>query len=122
MRSALVLASLVATSVLGCTPRAAQRSDEPPQPGAAAPAPGEPEIVQTGKHFNLSLPAAHDRYGVHAHCAGGDAPESVIGEPDQRNEMTVGKDRLLVYGFRFPGGTLIIRCRNDKVETSRILK
>lgn len=81
-----------------------------------------PEIVHTGKSFHLGFAAARDRYASKGvKCGGADAPETVIGQPDNRNETQVGHDKLVTYGFRFSEGTLVIRCRNDHVEASKTL-
>jgi hypothetical protein len=81
-----------------------------------------PEVVRAGKTFQLDYGAASARYSKGARCGGGDAPETVIGPPDQRNEMQQGHTRLVTYGYRFPQGTLLIRCRADHVEVQRTLK
>jgi hypothetical protein len=81
-----------------------------------------PEVVRTGKAFKLDYGSAVSRYGKGARCGGGDAPETVLGAPDQRNEMQQGKVKLITYGFRYREGTLLIRCRADKVEVARTLK
>jgi len=82
----------------------------------------DPEIVKTGKAFKLDYGAALARYAKGSSCAGGSAPETVLGAPDQRNEMQMGKVRLVTYGFRYREGTLLIRCRGDHVEVTRTLK
>ncbi|HJZ88547.1 MAG TPA: hypothetical protein VKN99_25415 [Polyangia bacterium] len=82
----------------------------------------DPEVVHTGKSFNLAFQAAHDHYERKgSKCAGADAPDNVIGKPDQRNETQIGHDKLVTYGYRFKEGTLVIRCRNDHVELTKIL-
>jgi hypothetical protein len=96
-----------------------------PAPAASAPRPrkeGEPEIVHVGKSYKLAHADALARYGRGASCGGADAPETQIGKPDQKNEMQVGRDRVVTYGFRFPEGTLMIRCRADYVEVAHTLK
>jgi hypothetical protein len=81
------------------------------------------EIVPTNnKQLNLGYADASARYSKGARCGGGDAPDKVIGPPDQRNEMQQGKDRLVTYGYRFREGTLLIRCRADRVEVQRTLR
>jgi hypothetical protein len=82
----------------------------------------QPQIVRAGKTFKLSFLEAQTRYSKGARCAGDDAPENTVGQPDQRNEMQVGKSRVVTYGFRFAEGTLMIRCRADHVEMVRLLK
>jgi hypothetical protein len=82
----------------------------------------QPQIVRSGKTFKVAWADAQARYSKGARCAGDDAPENVIGAPDQRNEMTVAKSRVVTYGFRFAEGTLMIRCRADHVEAVRTLK
>ena len=82
----------------------------------------QPEVVHSGKQFKLSWSAARDRYDKGNRCSGEDAPESVLGQPDQRNEMQQGRQKLVTYGYRFPEGTLLIRCRADHVELTRTLK
>jgi hypothetical protein len=116
------------------SPRAAGSPASPGAPGAAPPQAGgaaggeatspqhEPEIVHTGKAYRLDFAAASARYRQGRGCAGDDSPETVIGAPDQKNEMRVGKDRIVTYGYRFPSGTLLLRCRADRVELLRILK
>jgi hypothetical protein len=82
----------------------------------------EPEVVHTGKQLRLGLAEAEARYHKGARCGGEDAPDAVIGAPDRRNEMQVARDRVVTYGFRFPAGTLLIRCRADHVEVTRALR
>jgi hypothetical protein len=82
----------------------------------------EPEVVRAGSTFRVSWSEAQSRYGKGARCAGEDAPETIIGKPDQRNEMQVGRAKVVTYGFRFKEGTLMIRCRADHVETTRTMK
>lgn len=82
----------------------------------------QPEVVHSGKSFALSYDQASDRYKKGERCGGGDAPDQVLGQPDQRNEMQMGRDKVVTYGFRFPQGTLLIRCRADHVEVTRTLK
>jgi hypothetical protein len=79
-------------------------------------------MVHTGKSFKLDYGAALSRYAKGSSCAGGSAPETVLGTPDQRNEMQMGRDKLVTYGFRYKEGTLLIRCRGDHVEVTRTLK
>ena len=82
----------------------------------------QPEMVHTGKKMNLSWSDAQDRYAKKGNkCGGGDAPDQVIGAPDQKNEMQQGHDHVVVYGFHYKEGTLIIRCRNDHVDNTRVL-
>ena len=82
----------------------------------------QPEVVHSGKSFHLGYAEANARYTKGARCGGGDAPDQVLGQPDQHNEMQMGRDRVVTYGFRFPQGTLLIRCRADHVEVARTLK
>lgn len=82
----------------------------------------QPEVVHSGKSWNLSFADATRRYQKGERCGGGDAPDQVLGAPDQHNEMQVGRDKVVTYGFRFPEGTLLIRCRADHVEITRTLK
>jgi hypothetical protein len=119
-----VLAAVLALALPAC---ATSSGRAPPPARAAASEParkaGEPEIVHTGKARKLTLGQATERYERKGNrCAGADAPEQVIGEPDQRNEMQQGRDKVVTYGYRFAEGTLMIRCRADHVETTRRLK
>jgi hypothetical protein len=82
----------------------------------------QPEVVHSGKSFRLGYAEATARYTKGERCGGGDAPDQVLGQPDQHNEMQMGRDRVVTYGFRFPQGTLLIRCRADHVEVVRTLK
>ncbi len=82
----------------------------------------QPEVVHSGKSFHLGFDEANARYRKGERCGGGDAPDQVLGQPDQRNEMQMGRDHVVTYGFRFPQGTLLIRCRADHVEVTRTLK
>jgi len=82
----------------------------------------QPEVVHSGKSFRLGYAEAAGRYRKGERCGGGDAPDQVLGQPDQRNEMQMGRDHVVTYGFRFPEGTLLIRCRADHVEVTRTLK
>src|SRR5262249_47422409 len=83
----------------------------------------EPEMVHTGRTLALSLDAARERYEKKGtKCGGAEAPDQGIGKPDQRNEMQVGRSKMVVFGFRYAEGTLIIRCKNDHVESTKALK
>jgi hypothetical protein len=82
----------------------------------------QPEVVHSGKSFKLGYAEATQRYGKGERCGGADAPDQVLGAPDQRNEMQMGRDHVVTFGFRFPQGTLLIRCRADHVEVARTLK
>ena len=82
----------------------------------------QPEVVHTGKSFRLGWAEANQRFQKGERCGGADAPDQVLGQPDQRNEMQMGRDHVVTYGFRFPEGTLLIRCRADHVEVERTLK
>ena len=82
----------------------------------------QPEVVHSGKAFKLDFAAAQSRYAKGERCGGADAPDQVLGQPDQHNEMQMGRDHVVTYGFRFPQGTLLIRCRADHVEVTRTLK
>jgi hypothetical protein len=83
----------------------------------------EAEVVRSGKSpYSISWQAAQARYNKGNKCYGRDAPDAVIGPPDQKNEMTQGRTKVVTYGFRFREGTLMIRCRADHVETTRVLK
>ena len=82
----------------------------------------QPEVVHTGKSFHLGYAEAAERYKKGERCGGAEAPDQVLGQPDQRNEMQMGRDHVVTYGFRFPEGTLLIRCRADHVEVTRTLK
>jgi hypothetical protein len=109
-----------------------------PAPQAAAPEGGEavggggggeasgpehqPEVVRSGNSYRVSWSDAQAHYAKGARCAGDDAPETVIGKPDQHNEMQVGRAKVVTYGYRFKEGTLMIRCRADHVETTRTMK
>src|SRR5579884_127113 len=82
----------------------------------------QPEIVHTGKKLNLSWSDAQDRYSKKgSKCGGSDAPDQTIGAPDQRNEMQMGRDKVVTYGFHFKEGTLAITCRNEHVDHIRVL-
>jgi hypothetical protein len=82
----------------------------------------EPEVVQTGRSYGLSFDAARGRYQKKGtRCGGADAPDAVIGKPDRKNEMQQGREKVVTYGFRFHQATLVIRCRNDHVETTRVI-
>ncbi len=72
--------------------------------------------------LKLTLAQARPRYEKNRPCAGADAPDQVIGKPDHHNEMQVGRDRVVTWGFRFPEGTLVVRCRNDRVELTNLLR
>jgi hypothetical protein len=128
-----VRAILVLVVVAGCAGR--PRTEHVAPPGAQPSGDGEavgggeatsgehqPQIVRSGKTFKITWSDAQAHYPKGARCAGDDAPESVIGAPDQRNEMTVAKSKVVTYGFRFAEGTLMIRCRADHVEALRTLK
>ncbi|MGZ3406659.1 MAG: hypothetical protein ACXVAN_09485 [Polyangia bacterium] len=82
----------------------------------------QPEVVHSGKSFRLGYGEASSRYSKGERCGGENAPDQVLGQPDQRNEMQMGRDKVVTYGFRFPQGTLLIRCRADHVEVTRTLK
>ncbi|HEX6838647.1 MAG TPA: hypothetical protein VF334_18845 [Polyangia bacterium] len=82
----------------------------------------QPEVVHSGKSWKLGYAEANQRYQKGERCGGGDAPDQVLGTPDQHNEMQMGRDKVVTYGFRFPEGTLLIRCRADHVEVTRTLK
>ena len=121
--------ALFAVLLLGCAGTSGERAvpaahrGEPAVYEVVSPArEGEPEIVRMKPLFKLGYRAAFERYAKGARCNGSDAPETVVGKPDQRNELEVARDRIVTYGFRFPEGTLLIRCRRNVVETSRMLK
>ncbi len=82
----------------------------------------QPEVVHSGKSWKLSYADATRRYQKGERCGGGDAPDQVLGAADQHNEMQVGRDKVVTWGYRFPEGTLLIRCRADHVEVTRTLK
>jgi hypothetical protein len=82
----------------------------------------QPEVVHSGKAFKLDWNAAQARYHKGERCGGPDAPDQVLGAPDQHNEMQVGRDKVVTWGFRYPEGTLLIRCRADHVDVTRTLK
>ncbi|HEY2746305.1 MAG TPA: hypothetical protein VGL86_16840 [Polyangia bacterium] len=82
----------------------------------------QPEVVHSGKSFHLGYAEASTRYRKGERCGGADAPDQVLGQPDQHNEMQIGRDHVVTYGFRFPEGRLLIRCRADHVEVLRALK
>jgi hypothetical protein len=107
----------------GC---AATGADRPPPTPTARAAPGdadfEPEIVRAPRRFKMGSGEALARYPRGARCAGSDAPETVIGKPNQRNQTEVRRQRIIVYGFRFDQATLLIRCRGEVVETARLLR
>jgi hypothetical protein len=79
-------------------------------------------MVHSGKSFKLDFAAAQARYAKGERCGGPDAPDQVLGTPDQHNEMQMGRDKVVTWGFRYPQGTLLIRCRADHVEVTRTLK
>ena len=124
---------ILALCLVGC---AASKPAERVAPAPASPAEGggeavgggagdlgnQPEVVRSGKQFKLSWSAARSRYDKGNRCSGEDAPETVLGDPDQRNEMQQGRTKLVTYGYRFAEGTLLIRCRADHVEVTRTLK
>ena len=132
MRAAMVI--VLGIGWLGCA--ATHHAEHVAPPSEPAAADGEamggggeasgpeqqPEVVHTGKRFRLDLGAAEARYARGARCGGEDAPDAVIGTPDQHNEMQVAHDHVVTYGFRFPEGTLLIRCRADHVEVTRRLR
>jgi hypothetical protein len=107
----------------GCASTAA---DRPPSSRARSAAPGdaefEPEIVRAPRRFKIGSGEALAHYPKGASCSGADAPETVIGKPNQRNQTQVARQRIIVYGFRFNQATLLIRCRGEVVETARLLK
>ncbi|MDB4968149.1 MAG: hypothetical protein JWN44_3838 [Myxococcales bacterium] len=135
-----ILVLVLALSPLGCASGGSTGTHEQhvaPAPRAAAPEGGEsmgggsgeasgpehqPEVVRSGSSFRVSWTDAQARYAKGARCSGDDAPESIIGKPDQHNEMQVGRTKVVTYGFRFHEGTLMIRCRADHVETTRTMK
>jgi hypothetical protein len=82
----------------------------------------QPEVVHSGKSFKLDYDAAQARYHKGERCGGPDSPDQVLGTPDQHNEMQVGRDKVVTFGFRYPQGTLLIRCKADHVEVTRTLK
>lgn len=130
MRALLIV---IATGWLGCAgTHHAEHVAPPTEPAAVegeAMGGGEasgpehtPEVVHTGKRFRIGLGEALRRYPRGARCGGEDAPDAVIGTPDQHNEMQVAHDHVVTWGFRFPDGTLLIRCRADHVEVARTLR
>jgi len=82
----------------------------------------QPEVVHSGKTWKLGWDEAQARYRKGERCGGDDAPDQVLGQPDQHNEMQMGRDKVATWGFRFPQGTLLIRCRADHVELTRTMK
>jgi hypothetical protein len=137
-RNLFLSALLVGTA--GCATaggaRASSGEHEAPAPQASAGATGDaeamgggssaddhqPEIVHTGNRLALSWADAQDRYAKKGNkCSGDDAPDRTIGAPSQKNEMQQGHDHVVTFGFRYKEGTLIIRCRNDHVESTRVL-
>jgi hypothetical protein len=125
MRCVLLLAL---ASLAGCaaghaaSPHVQSVAPTSGEPESMTPGGHDPEVVNAGKTYKLTYQDASARYGKGARCAGEDAPETVIGTPDQRNEMQQAHDKLVTYGYRFPQGTLLIRCRADHVEVQRTLK
>jgi len=125
--------TLLLTGLVGCatagTPNKTS-DDEPPAStttsgsaaAAAAASRGGPEIVHSAKTYKLARKDAVARYAKGARCGGNDSPVTFIGEPDQKNEMQIGKELVVTYGYRYPEGTLLIRCRADHVEVARTLK
>jgi hypothetical protein len=130
---------LLFSGALGCASSAHHAEHVAPPPSAPAGGEGEsmgggggggeasgpehqPEIVKSGKTFNLSYADASARYSKGARCGGADSPDQVLGKPDQHNEMQMGRDKVVTWGYRFPQGTLLIRCRADHVEVTRTLK
>lgn len=136
----IALLPFAALAMGGCASGGASGSHEQhvaPAPQAAAPEGGEavgggtgeasgpehqPEVVRSGNSYRVSWSDAQAHYAKGARCAGDDAPETVIGKPDQHNEMQVGRAKVVTYGYRFKEGTLMIRCRADHVETTRTMK
>jgi hypothetical protein len=114
----LVLLVGCATSQGGDVSRTSRKTGEVVSPAVE----GEPEIVRAPPRFNIGSRDALARYAKGARCNGSDAPETVIGKPDQRNQLEVARDRIVTYGFRFPQGTLFIRCRGKVVETVRLIR
>jgi hypothetical protein len=129
MRTLIKLGSVLLFVACASSPKPAQapaaETSAASEPAGTSPAPTgehEPEIVHTGKARKLTYEAARERYdGKGRKCGGDDSPEEAIGEPDQRNEMQVGRDHVVTYGFRFKDGTLMIRCKNDHVETVKTI-
>jgi hypothetical protein len=105
----------------GCAATSADRPLASPA-AAASGAEYEPEIVRAPKRFKIGSSEALARYPKGAPCSESDAPERVIGKPNQRNQTYVARQRVVVYGFRFTQATLLIRCRDEVVETARLLK
>jgi hypothetical protein len=119
----LVAASLIGCATGGAGEKAAPASAAESTTASSAPSSGGgPEVVHTAKTYRIPHKDAVAHYAKGAKCGGSDSPASLIGEPDQKNEMQIGKDRVITYGFRFPEGTLLIRCRADHVEVARTLK
>jgi hypothetical protein len=117
--------ALIFLMVAGCA-ASPPRHEAPPTKsggggGEASSPEREPEIVHTGKSLKLNLAQTEARYKKGERCGGADSPEAVLGAPDQKNEMMQGREKLVTYGFRFPEGTLMIRCRADHVETIKRL-
>ena len=98
---------------------AAETTDGESMGGQAGGPEHQPEVVHAGKSFRLGYAEASARYQKGERCGGDNAPDQVLGAPDQRNEMQMGRDHVVTYGFRFPQGTLLIRCRADHVEVHR---
>jgi hypothetical protein len=121
VRSAAVVLVVAAA---GCATRNARAPSAPGAPagGEAMSPQREPEIVRNDARPRLSLADAVARYRKGSSCAGSEAPEVVIGAPEQRNVMQVGRERVITYGWRFPEGRLFLRCRADRVELARTLK
>ena len=135
MRASLVVVVIGLFGCAGSQPHAEHVAPPPAAPagesggeamgGGGSEASGpeqQPEVVHAGKSFRISWADAQARYGKGARCGGADAPDQVIGEPDQHNSMQVAHDQIETWGFRFREGTLMIRCRRDHVEALRTLK
>jgi hypothetical protein len=118
----VLLASLC---LLGCATGGQSEHVAPPTTtGGSEPSSPEhePQIVKSGKSYKLGFADAAAHYRKGQSCAGSDSPEVMIGTPDQKNVMQIGRDRVVTYGFRFEEGTLMVRCRADRVEATRELK
>lgn len=135
MRACPIVLASVVTALAGCAASGPHTGHVAPAPASPRGAEGEavgggeasgpehePEVVRSGRAFKLSWSDAQARWQKGGRCGGDDSPEAVLGKPDQHNEMQMGRDKVVTYGFRFTQGTLMVRCRADHVEVARTLK
>ena len=91
-------------------------------PATVRPAEHEPEIVYVGKMLKVRYADVPALYRKGHPCAGPEDPTVRVGAPDHQNVMQMGRDRVVTYGYSFPEGTILIRCRADHVEVCRSLR